>query len=55
MNGLQLKIIQKALNGLGKLSAEDCEFIKSLNKRSESYELSKAQNKWLNDIWGRLG
>ncbi len=54
MNGLQKRIILKALDQPEDLSDGDYDFINSLADKDEDYELSGPQNKWLNDIWERL-
>lgn len=50
MNRLQRKIVIDAMDYAWALSEKDNEFIESLAEKDEDYELSEAQNKWLNDI-----
>jgi hypothetical protein len=54
MNGLQLKIIQKAKNNLHKLDDWQKQFIADLDRKPETYELTKLQNRKLNELWGKL-
>jgi hypothetical protein len=54
MNGLQKKIICKALDAVEELTEWEHEFISDLAEKPESYELSEKQNHQLNRIWGKL-
>jgi hypothetical protein len=54
MNGLQTKIISKALDNLEDLSEWENEFINQMAEKPPTYELSEKQNHQLNRIWEKL-
>lgn len=54
MNGLQKKIVVKALDRLDELSAWENDFVKNLADKPDKYELSEKQNHILNRIWEKL-
>ena len=61
MNSLQKKIIVKALDNEDNITQDDFDFVSSLADKDEEaakagreYKLSKAQNKWLMDIWQKI-
>ncbi len=54
MNGLQKKIITKALDAADELTEWEHDFVTDLAEKPESYELSEKQNHVLNRIWGKL-
>jgi len=54
MNGLQRKIIIKALDADDRLSEWESEFISHLADQSDDYELSEKQNHVLNRIWEKV-
>jgi len=50
MNNFQLKVIQRAIDNLHKLSSWECDFLDSLSDKSEDYILTIKQNHVLNTI-----
>jgi len=54
MTNFQKKIILRAMDHLGDLTEWEAEFIDSLAKREEDYELSSKQNHFLNEIQKKL-
>lgn len=50
MNGFQRKTIDRAMANDDKLSTWECEFIESLDDKTDGYDLSEAQNHILNRI-----
>ncbi len=54
MNGLQKKIVIRALDAGDELTEWEHEFVSSLADRGDDYELSQKQNSILNRIWEKL-
>ena len=54
MNGLQKKIIVRALDEAEQLTEWEYEFISDMADKPDDYELSEKQNHILNRIWGKL-
>lgn len=54
MNGFQRKTIDRAMTNDHKLSSWECDFIDSLNEKSDDYELSTKQNEILNRIGEKI-
>ena len=55
-DSLQQRIILKALDddNAEYLTERDFDFVNNLADKPNEYVISSAQNKWLNDIWGRI-
>lgn len=47
MNAFQNKMLTRALTNADRLDIEDQIFIRSLNGKSDNYQLTKRQNHWL--------
>lgn len=54
MNGLQKKIIIKALENAEDLTEWENDFISQLADKPESYTISEKQNHILNRIWEKI-
>lgn len=54
MNGLQKKIIIRALDAADELTEWEHEFVSDLAEKPDGYELSERQNHQLNRIWSKL-
>lgn len=54
MNGLQRKIITKALDASDELTEWEHDFVSGLAEKGDDYELSERQSHVLNRIWGKL-
>lgn len=54
MNGMQRKIIDKAMDNDRELTTWECEFIDDLNDKDDDYELSDKQNSVLNRIQDKV-
>lgn len=54
MNGLQKKIILRALDAPEELTEWEVDFISDMAGRDDTYSVSVNQNKVLNRIWEKL-